>query len=386
MLTSLSPTPAAWTLPQLSRNQAQAFERIATHAQQLRIPLAGQDWLLTLTPTVQSCTQALANPICVTLQWSGSNWQLWLDSSQLQHLVASMLPSGTAFPSLPVSLYKPLLQAALAPLMPALAHLQRGPASITVIHTHDLPRAADFAMRWQLHLVEASPDTTPLHGHLHTDSLGLMSLTGVLAQQPIPLSQPDPHLPLRLYATLGCTHLGSHEVADLAVGDVLLLTHNYLHGQRQLWLSAGQHAGLHVQLSSDTDFSQLTVLQAWSDTMPSHIHDVDANTQAAVSLDNIPVKISFDLGEMELSLAQVSALRPGQALTLRHAPTGSVAIRANGALIGHGDLVEIDGQMGVCISALHAAQAAPALAIQTKPMGNAEMNTAAQAVPSDESA
>lgn len=387
MLTSLSPSPAAWPLPQLSRNQAQAFARIATHAQQLRIHLAGQDWLLTLTPTVQPSAQALANSICVTLQWSGSTWQLWLDSSQLQHLVASVLPSGTACPSLPGSLYKPLLQAALAPLMPAIAHLQRGPASITAIQTYDgLPRAAEFAMRWQLQPVEAPPETAPLHGHLHTDSLGLMSLTGVLAQQPVPLSQPDPHLPLRLYATLGCTHLGSHEVADLAVGDVLLLTHNYLHGQRQLWLSAGQHAGLHVQLSSDTDFSQLTVLQAWSDTMPSPIHDVDASTQAAVSLDNIPVKISFDLGEMELSLAQVSALQPGQALTLRHAPTGSVSIRANGALIGHGDLVEIDGQMGVCISALHAAQAAPALAIHTKPMDNTELDTAAQAVPRDESA
>lgn len=367
MLPPLSSPLRAWPLPALSRNQAQAFELIAAHAQQLPVTFAEHEWWLALTPTIASTPLQTCSPICVLLEWSGSIWQLWLDNTQLQHLVASVLPAGTAFPTLPASLHAPLLQAALAPCIKQLAQLQRGPASVLAIHTTQLPTPAEFAMRWQLQAANASAASgaaTLLHGHLHTDSLGLMSLAGVLAQRPVPTAAPDPHLPIRLQATLGCTHLCNYEVADLALGDVLMLTHNYLQGQRQLWLAAGERAGLHVQLTSDTNFSQLTVLQAWSETMPSLIHDVDASANAAVSLDNIPVKISFDLGEMELSLAQVTALRPGQALTLRHAPTGTVAIRANGALIGHGDLVEIDGQMGVCISALHAVTPAAAPAVQ----------------------
>lgn len=374
MLTSLSPSPSAWPLPVLSRNQAQAFERIAAHAQQMGVTVAQQDWWLTLTPTVQPATTQAVAPICVLLDWSGSLWQLWLDSAQLQHLVTSVLPSGTALPALPTSLHIPLLQAALAPLIAQLAQLQRGPASVKSIHTSQLPRPAEFAMRWQLQPADASVARTPLHGHLHTDSLGLMSLAGVLAQRPIPVVSPDPHLPLCLHATLGSSNLSSHEIADLALGDVLLLTHNYLQSQRQLWLAAGEHAGLHVQLSNDNDFSQLTVLQAWSETMPSLIHDVDATANGAVSLDSIPIKINFDLGDIELSLAQVSALRPGQALTLRQAPSGSVAIRANGALIGHGDLVEIDGQMGVCISALHAVTPTTASAVQASMASETALN------------
>lgn len=353
MLTMMPSPHPAWPLPVLSRNQAQAFERIACHAQQLPVTVAQHDWRLTLTPTIQTSAHHATSPVCVLLEWSGSLWQLWLDSAQLQHLIAAVLPAGTAFPTLPSSLYKPLLQAACAPLLAQLERLQRGPASITAIHTTQLPAPAAFGMRWQLQPTDTSAAIAPLHGYLHTDSLGLMSVAGVLSQRPIPATAPDLNLPLRLRATLGCTQLGSHEIADLALGDVLILTHSYLQGQRQLWLAAGEHAGLHVQLSSDSDFSQLTVLQAWSETMPSHIEDVDASVHMAVSLDNIPVKISFDLGEIELSLAQVSTLQPGQALTLQHAPAGAVAIRANGALIGHGDLVEIDGQMGICISALH---------------------------------
>lgn len=381
MLTPLPSPHPAWPLPTLSANQAQAFERIAVHAHQLPVQVAQQAWHLTLTPTLQPVPASAGTPFCVQLEWCGSVWQLWLDATQLQLLITSVLPSGTALPTLPVCLHLPLLQAALAPLTEQLQQLQRGPAQPIAVHTQPLPAPEALAMRWQLQPIDASSPQPLLHGYLCTDSLGLMSLAGLLAQRPAPAVSPDPHLPLRLQATLGCTWLPSQDMATLALGDVLLLTHNYLHGQRQLWLTAGAQAGLHVQLSNGTDFSQLTVLQAWSDTMPSAFHDVDATTEASVSLDKIPVKVSFDLGELELSLAQVTALRPGQALTLRQAPTGTVAIRANGALIGHGDLVEIDGQMGVCISALHAVAPSPAVAVQAAATPDTPLGSDAPAAP-----
>lgn len=351
----------AWPLSALSRNQATAFNTIAQHAQQLPLTLAEQPWLLSLSPTTAEPHMATTNMVCATMEWAGSPWQLWLPSNQVQWLVQTILPQ-TPLPQLPASLYTPVLQAALSPLLHQLSQLQRGPASLLSLETSALLAPHTFCLNWQLHPSQTS--VSSLQGWLHTDSLGLMTLAGVLTQNPSPQMQSDPQLPVPLHLTLGTSELNPSELHELAPGDVLLITHNHLQSQRSLWLSAGPQAGLHVQLSDNhQDLSQLIVLQTWSSAMPSLVPDAEAASTMPTALDEIPVQVSFDLGEIQLSLAEVAALRPGQAITLAHPPAGSVRIRANGALIGLGDLVEIDGQMGVCISHIHPATVRPAAVI-----------------------
>lgn len=80
----------------------------------------------------------------------------------------------------------------------------------------------------------------------------------------------------------------------------------------------------------------------------SSADEAPANGTAA-ALDALPVRLSFDLGDVALTVAQLRALQPGQTLDLGHPLAGAVRIRANGALVGEGDLVEIDGQLGVSI-------------------------------------
>ena len=87
-----------------------------------------------------------------------------------------------------------------------------------------------------------------------------------------------------------------------------------------------------------------------TNTSPSSDQGIAHNSAEVVSLESLPVRLSFDLGEVTLTLAQVHALQVGQALTLDHPLQGAVRIRANGALIGEGDLVEVDGHIGVSIA------------------------------------
>jgi type III secretion protein Q len=76
-----------------------------------------------------------------------------------------------------------------------------------------------------------------------------------------------------------------------------------------------------------------------------------------VTLDKIPVHVTFDLGERRLTLAELKALQPGQVLDLGRPLTAPVNVRANGALVGRGELVEIDGALGVAIVELMERQA-----------------------------
>ena len=118
---------------------------------------------------------------------------------------------------------------------------------------------------------------------------------------------------------------------------------------RALWLSPDGARGVHVRWPAPADATsppRLTVIQPWTETMPASPDTSPAETAA---LDSVPVRLSFDLGEVSLTLAQLRALQPGQTLDLGHPLAGAVRIRANGALVGEGDLVEIDGQIGVSV-------------------------------------
>lgn len=66
----------------------------------------------------------------------------------------------------------------------------------------------------------------------------------------------------------------------------------------------------------------------------------------------VPITLSFDLGERTLTLGELKTLQVGQSLALDRPLSSAVAVRANGALIGWGELVLIDERVGVTLTAL----------------------------------
>ncbi len=69
-------------------------------------------------------------------------------------------------------------------------------------------------------------------------------------------------------------------------------------------------------------------------------------------LSDLPVPVVVELGRVELSADEVICLRPGQLLELGRSPTDPVDLVVNGRLLAKGELVEIEGQLGVRISSL----------------------------------
>ena len=66
------------------------------------------------------------------------------------------------------------------------------------------------------------------------------------------------------------------------------------------------------------------------------------------SLDEVRLKLSFELGRLHLNVADVARLAPGMVLRLeRPAAPAQVLVRVGGAVLGTGELVEVDGTLGV---------------------------------------
>lgn len=64
---------------------------------------------------------------------------------------------------------------------------------------------------------------------------------------------------------------------------------------------------------------------------------------------DVPVKMTAVLGKKKMLLRDLLKLKVGQSINLERAPNEFVDLVANGKLVARGELVEIDGQLGVRI-------------------------------------
>ncbi len=173
-------------------------------------------------------------------------------------------------------------------------------------------------------------------------------------------------MPIILRLTLGTSDISLQQLRNLEQGDVVFVTHPFLNGSRQLLLRTDPLQGLHGQswsLAVHLDDHFLTVTGSptlMNDTPSSSPLEADApmsepgDAAGEASVDRIPVRLSFDLGNKVLAWADLANLSPGDTLPLDRPAEQYVSIRANGALIGRGHLVELDNRLGVSIDELHA--------------------------------
>ncbi len=404
---SSSTTP--FQLPRLSRNEASARTTVAQRARGMLLHLSDVPWRVDLIPqSVEESTepalkeQASVEPDLsesvgprdwmLSFEWSGAPFHLRLPSATAG-LLASPLVAGAPLPTLPQELALAVLEAALSDAANAVGSVGRGKPELLALQADAAPPAEcphQFLVRLRtdhIHPMHDAADdpgqtgskSSTISATLHTDSLGLLLLAGVVSKRPAARSILNDQVPLRLPAEIGFTQLSAQLVSTLQTGDVILMDACHVGDHRVLWLTANGSAGIHVQLpsvpanvslprsQSEEDVvadncedaaaplpeslaatPTLTVIQAWKSTMPS---ETTTATEVA-SMDGVPVRISFDLGEVTLTLAQALALQPGQAIALSRPLNGPVRIRANGAVIGEGELVQIDDRLGVSIRSL----------------------------------
>lgn len=351
-----SPQATAALQPlRLTRNEAQARTTIAQRAAGLPLRLGTSTWQARLHPVAASAAPWPEPGYLLRLEWAGAALALRLPAAAIEQALSSVL-DGAALPAIPSTLADAVLEAGASDLLQGLQALGRGTPALLgwgPAQASDLaslpPHAVDVYLA-------ADGGAQAIAGSLHLDGLGLLLVAGLVGKRPPEPRPPDDGLPLALRAEIGFTRLPASDAATLAPGDVVLLDAFFATADRALWLSADGRQGVHVQWPAAADDAalppRLTVIHPWTETMPA---TPDAPSNDTAALDAVPVRLSFDLGDLSLTLAQLRALQPGQTLDLGHPLAGAVRIRANGALIGEGDLVDIDGQIGVSVRSLHAA-------------------------------
>lgn len=167
-------------------------------------------------------------------------------------------------------------------------------------------------------------------------------------------------LPLRLQVTAAFTTLSQGDLATLEVGDVLLPEGLGYDPQRgvftgALWLGAerGEH-GLAVDVDDQGRWIYRgQEMRSWTaDADPSNEEQAEAGDgekSMKEVAEDVPVVARVEIGSVEMSAAAWAGLRPGDAITTGRRVGSTVSLRVSGVEVARGELVQIDGEIGVRI-------------------------------------
>lgn len=375
---------------QLVTRDAQRISTLARRTARFTATLGnpGISWQCSMVPSGTLCPPG-KNDILVQLEWEGSPLTLQLPGHTLQKWLENQT-AGLQLPALPEAIAVAALDAWINQI---LGTLQNDSASaIRVIGRTTNPDAIQTQpLAWAFSL-RSSDASAPIRGTLHSTTAALDKLTTLTEHVPqVPGPVDISTLGIDTHALIGRTAISVSMCSALRRGDVILLDQCLISTDGQFWLTPGASSGVRIR----PEHGRYTVTQGWTslmtesetndrhpDTAPENVTqagtdeqhddagfpdtgadtDTDQDTEerareAPGSLDDITIQLSFDLGHRRFSLAELQALQPGEVFDLaRPLNDGPVHIRANGTLIGYGELVDIEGRIGVQVSRLGPSQ------------------------------
>ena len=364
-------------LPVLSASVVQAQALLARRG--LSLPL--QTWPFPGPPPVLSLSLAseASGPdgkapllgheplLRLEIEWAGARFHLDTTCSAVDHWTQVSL-GGATLQSLDDAWQDAALEAATRWLTTTLTGMGRGHARYmgqqkTQAHR---PGSTPHSLWFSLYGPDDSggQDSTALpsafHGVLHTDNLGLILLASLLPEHAGPRDSSPwgdvSRFEVALRLKVGATDLTAADVMTLSRGDVVFMTHRYAQGSQHLLLQSDPNQSQRWQVGVQLDDLQLTLLEAPRLMTEAPESPTSSSPGESLSVDALPIRITFDVGDKVLTVAQLRDLTMGDTLRLDRPTTEYVTIRAQGVVIGRGHLVEIDNRLGVALDQLNAPQ------------------------------
>jgi flagellar motor switch protein FliN/FliY len=76
-------------------------------------------------------------------------------------------------------------------------------------------------------------------------------------------------------------------------------------------------------------------------------HGSEGASSARPNIEMLPLRLHVVLGEKEFSLAEIQSMGPGMIVEFEATRSEPVRLMVNGKVLGEGELVEVEGKLGV---------------------------------------
>lgn len=204
--------------------------------------------------------------------------------------------------------------------------------------------------------VAIGPDAGVIRAWIPETALGT-------APQPRPVSRATAGLPLTLTATVGHASLARADFASLRPGDVLIpdactvrstpetggFTGEALlrvaGARRTTWRCTLDERGLTVKTIERTEEPPMSQGQKRTDPDPNP--SVEVTTSINALAGDAPIELSLEIARFSVPLEDLGSLRAGEVVTTGRAIGSDVVLRAGDRVIATGELVDVDGEVGV---------------------------------------
>ncbi len=330
------------TFRRLSRDQLGHFRHLGVSRRQIDFTAADTDWALKF----QTEGRTAPGRLSIRADWGGAQIVLRIDESIIASLAARFLnceyAAGMAEPLRTI-----VLEAALSEMAGIFEDATRKRFSVL-----SLDETGSVANNFSGFVFSLDDGEFVCEGELWVDELGLGFLAAVVRQVDIEkraMSAFD-DVPVRLSLDVGWTDLSFATFRQLEKRDLILLDDCWVVPDGRIFLRAGRQVGLPAEIEGARIVitGQLEEIM-YDDADDDQDDDNDNESETEKTLDGIQMRISFDLGQRSMTLGELRKLSPGYVFELGRPVRSAVNIRANGKLIGEGELVDVDGQIAVSI-------------------------------------
>jgi type III secretion protein Q len=164
-------------------------------------------------------------------------------------------------------------------------------------------------------------------------------------------------IPASLQFLLGASRLSRGCLSQVGAGDVLLVTDHALRmrcNDHVLGWYSITDEGITVEELLNESYEDIAAASPQADTEEAGVGagvgnsaDANAGHAAQAGVARIPVRLEFVLQQNRMTIGQLSQLHQGQLISLEAGAEKSVLVLANGALLGRGELVQLEDRLGV---------------------------------------
>lgn len=316
-----------WQPPSLTPSAAMVAARLSRR----RMPASGAGWSARVAALPERVEDAEAHALTL----AGAPAVLEMPRDLLQQILARLDPAA---PAAEGEARRMLLELALEDLAAALAPaLPVGP-----------PAPGEMPLLVGL---ECRAGTARWTGRLHLSERAATALAEAL--EPLPPAPVPPTLPVALRVWVGACELPLWELREVRPGDVLLGeeldeavslgTVLLVAEERWAWQGRCQPGGIAV-MSPRARLAALGLKGCMMGDESQPLQDAELN--------ELPVRLMFEAGRVEVSLGELGQIGPGHVFALPGI-AGAIDILANGRRIGQGELVQVGDGAGVRVLRLH---------------------------------
>ena len=285
------------------------------------------------------------------IEVNGANWQVSLDTDECLKLHPFFGDDAMADEepvALPLELKEALAETLLRPVLASLSK-----AIVTSVTFENVafgaravtPAAAGFQLTGELPSGAPLILNAGLHPAEHGAAEALSALLSPLARHNNGfLAEVAGDIPVTLSFDGADLVLTKDEATALTEGDVLL---------PDQWLPREESLIIRL-LSAGTALEAKASLSGREATLLSPLAPME-NPDAMSETESINVRLTFQLEERTLTVADLQNLQPGYVFTLAADPAAPVTVLANGRPVAHGRLVDVNGAVGVQLTdSIHA--------------------------------